>query len=90
MDRTAAAASTTTVRRQPAPRSQNSVASMSPQSQRRLRDVLLGPPRDPLAPDTRKHMALAAFLAWIGIGADGLSSSAYGPAEAFIALGTHS
>jgi len=37
--------------------------------------------------DTRKHMALAAVLAWIGIGADGLSSSSYGPAEAFIALG---
>ena len=90
MTATATAAATTTVRRQPAPRSQISVASMSPQSQRRLRDVLLGPPRDPMAPDTRKHMALAAFLAWIGIGADGLSSSAYGPAEAFIALGTHS
>jgi len=35
-------------------------------------------------------MALAAVLAWIGIGADGLSSSSYGPAEAFIALGSHS
>jgi amino acid transporter len=57
---------------------------------RRLRDVLLGPPRDPMSPETRKHIALAAFLAWIGIGADGLSSSAYGPAEAFIALGPHS
>jgi amino acid transporter len=57
---------------------------------RRLWDRLLGPPRDPLAPETRKHIALAAFLAWIGIGADGLSSSAYGPAEAFIALGSHS
>ena len=57
---------------------------------RRLRDVLLGPPRDPMSPDTRKHIALAAFLAWIGIGADGLSSSSYGPAEAFIALGPHS
>jgi amino acid transporter len=57
---------------------------------RRFRDVLLGPPRDPMSPDTRKHIALAAFLAWIGIGADGLSSSAYGPAEAFIALGPHS
>ena len=57
---------------------------------RRFRDVLLGPPRDPMSPDTRKHIALAAFLAWIGIGADGLSSSAYGPAEAFIALGSHS
>jgi amino acid transporter len=57
---------------------------------RRLRDVLLGAPRDPMSPETRKHIALAAFLAWIGIGADGLSSSAYGPAEAFIALGPHS
>jgi amino acid transporter len=57
---------------------------------RRLRDVVFGPPRDPLAPETRKHIALVAFLAWIGIGADGLSSSAYGPAEAFIALGAHS
>ena len=35
-------------------------------------------------------MALAAFIAWIGIGADGLSSSSYGPAEAYIALGPHS
>lgn len=56
----------------------------------RLRDLLFGAPRDPMRPETRKHIALAAFLAWIGIGADGLSSSAYGPAEAFIALGEHS
>ena len=54
-----------------------------------MRDALFGAPRDPMAPETRKHIALAAFLAWIGIGADGLSSSAYGPAEAFMALGTH-
>jgi amino acid transporter len=32
-------------------------------------------------------MSLVAFLAWVGLGADGLSSSAYGPAEAFKALG---
>ncbi len=63
---------------------------MNAPEKRRLRDVLLGPPRDPMAPGTRQHIALAAFLAWIGIGADGLSSSAYGPAEAFIALGPHS
>ncbi len=62
---------------------------MNTAQKRRLGDVVFGPPRDPLAPDTRKHIALAAFLAWIGIGADGLSSSAYGPAEAFIALGPH-
>ncbi len=30
-----------------------------------------------------------AFFAWVGLGADGLSSSAYGPEEAFIALGSH-
>ena len=28
-------------------------------------------------------MSLVAFLAWVGLGADGLSSSAYGPEEAF-------
>jgi len=34
-------------------------------------------------------MALVAFLAWVGLGADGLSSSCYGPEEAFRALGVH-
>jgi amino acid transporter len=34
-------------------------------------------------------VSLAAFLAWVGLGADGLSSSAYGPEEAFKALGAH-
>jgi len=32
---------------------------------------------------------LIPFLAWVGLGADGLSSSAYGPEEAFKALGEH-
>jgi amino acid transporter len=30
-----------------------------------------------------------AFFAWIGLGADGLSSSNYGPPEAFLTLGQH-
>ena len=34
-------------------------------------------------------MSLVAFLAWVGLGADGLSSSAYGPEEAYKALGSH-
>src|ERR1700693_4861496 len=34
-------------------------------------------------------VSLVAFLAWVGLGADGLSSSAYGPEEAFKALGSH-
>ena len=56
----------------------------------RLRDSLLGTPLDPFSGDTRKHVALIAFLAWIGLGADGLSSANYGPEEAFLALGMHS
>ena len=35
------------------------------------------------------HVSLIAFLAWVGLGADGLSSSSYGPEEAFKALGQH-
>src|SRR5436189_141006 len=35
------------------------------------------------------HVSLIAVLAWVGLGADGLSSSCYGPEEAFNALGTH-
>lgn len=53
------------------------------------RERLLGKARDPLSADTRHSIALAAFLAWVGLGADGLSSSAYGPEEAFRALGAH-
>ncbi len=55
----------------------------------RIRQLLLGAPLDPLSPTVRQHIALAAFIAWVGLGADGLSSSAYGPEEAFKALGTH-
>ena len=51
--------------------------------------LLLGAPRNLQGPDTRRHLALTAFLAWVGLGADGLSSSAYGPEEAFLALGAH-
>jgi amino acid transporter len=55
----------------------------------RIRERILGRPRDPLSAETRHSMALVAFLAWVGLGADGLSSSCYGPEEAFRALGVH-
>ncbi|MBI3545870.1 MAG: APC family permease [Gammaproteobacteria bacterium] len=55
----------------------------------RVRHVVLGPARDPMAPETHRHITLIALLAWVGLGADGLSSSAYGPEQAFRALGTH-
>ncbi|HKW81252.1 MAG TPA: APC family permease [Casimicrobiaceae bacterium] len=55
----------------------------------RLKRAVIGAPLDPLSQTTRQHIALAAFIAWVGLGADGLSSSAYGPEEAFKALGPH-
>src|ERR1700675_3906407 len=54
-----------------------------------LRQIALGAPLDPLNPKARQHIVLLAFLAWIGLGADGLSSACYGPEEAFLALGGH-
>jgi hypothetical protein len=55
----------------------------------RLKELLLGKPRDIRDPEVFHKISLAAFLAWVGLGADGLSSSAYGPDEAFRALGPH-
>jgi len=40
----------------------------------------------PLDPKKRQHTLLIAFLAWIGLGADGLSSACYGPEQAFLIL----
>jgi amino acid transporter len=48
---------------------------------------ILGKARDIRDPKVFHQMSLVAFLAWVGLGADGLSSSSYGPAEAFKALG---
>ena len=50
---------------------------------------VLGKPRDVNDPHVLHKISLIAFLAWVGLGADGLSSSAYGPEEAFRALGNH-
>jgi amino acid transporter len=55
----------------------------------RVRRAVLGAPRDVADTSQLHKMTLVAFLAWVGLGADGLSSSAYGPEEAFLALGRH-
>ncbi|MGZ3182680.1 MAG: APC family permease [Telluria sp.] len=55
----------------------------------KIREIILGKALDPMKSETRHSMALVAFLAWVGLGADGLSSSAYGPEETFRALGAH-
>jgi amino acid permease-like protein len=55
----------------------------------RARRVIFGEPKDVTAPHAFHHLSLIAFLAWVGLGADGLSSSAYGPEETFKQLGDH-
>ncbi|HTL05984.1 MAG TPA: amino acid permease, partial [Gemmatimonadales bacterium] len=55
----------------------------------RLRRLLVGKPRDLHDRSIFHRLSLIAFLAWVGLGADGLSSSAYGPEEAFKQLGQH-
>jgi amino acid transporter len=55
----------------------------------RVRRVLIGRPRDLRDQSIFHRLSLVAFLAWVGLGADGLSSSAYGPEEAFKQLGEH-
>lgn len=48
--------------------------------------LLIGGKRE-IDPGVFHKVSLVAFLAWVGLGADGLSSSSYGPEEAFKALG---
>src|SRR5215472_5269565 len=49
----------------------------------KIRRLLFGPPKDVHDHQTFHSISLVAMLAWVGLGADGLSSSAYGPDEAF-------
>jgi amino acid transporter len=55
----------------------------------RIRDTLIGKPRNIKDPSLVHKLALIPILAWIGLGADGLSSASYGPEEAFRVLGRH-
>jgi amino acid transporter len=56
---------------------------------RSLKNLVIGKSRDPRDTAVFHRLSLVAFFAWIGLGADGLSSSNYGPAEAFLTLGEH-
>ncbi len=56
---------------------------------RRLRKALVGRARSVYDRAVFHKLTLAAFMAWVGLGSDGLSSSCYGPAEAFLALQGH-
>ncbi|HVN23804.1 MAG TPA: APC family permease [Syntrophorhabdales bacterium] len=50
---------------------------------------IIGAPKDVEDRHIWHKISLIPILAWIGLGADGLSSSSYGPEEAFRALGQH-
>jgi len=50
---------------------------------------IIGAARDINEPSLFHKLSLTPILAWVGLGADGLSSSSYGPEEAFRALGQH-
>jgi amino acid transporter len=55
----------------------------------RLERLLLGREKSPLERGIFHRLSLIAFFAWVGLGADGLSSSCYGPEEAYLALQGH-
>ena len=56
---------------------------------KRIKTIFIGRSRNPQDSTIFHKISLIAFFAWIGLGADGLSSSCYGPQEAFLALQHH-
>lgn len=55
----------------------------------RLKTLIIGGSRSIEDSSLFHNLTLIAFFAWVGLGADGLSSSAYGPEEAYLALQGH-
>src|SRR6201996_8002145 len=67
---------------------QSSDAKSLPAKSSFFRSMVFGKPRDINDPSLFHSISLIPFLAWVGLGVDGLSSCAYGPDEAFRALFT--
>ncbi len=53
---------------------------------KRLKNLIIGEGKSVHDTSVFHKLTLVAFFAWVGLGADGLSSSCYGPEEAFRAL----
>lgn len=64
---------------------------MAPNSSlgRKTKELLIGKSLNLKDTSIFHNLSLVAFFAWVGLGSDGLSSSCYGPAEAYLALGEH-
>jgi amino acid transporter len=56
----------------------------------KLKGIILGEAKDIRDPGVFRRLSLVAFFAWVGLGADGLSSANYGPEESFLSLGANS
>ena len=56
---------------------------------RQIKTIILGGKHNIEDTSLFHKLTLIAFFAWIGLGADGLSSSCYGPEEAFLAVHGH-
>ncbi|HVZ66288.1 MAG TPA: APC family permease [Lacunisphaera sp.] len=56
---------------------------------RSFRSLVFGRARSLTEHNLFHKLSLVALLAWVGLGADGLSSSCYGPEETFKALGSN-
>jgi amino acid transporter len=63
---------------------------MLAQTRKKIEELFFGKAKDPNDPSVHHGIRLVAFLAWVGLGADGLSSACYGPEATFKALGEHS
>ena len=56
---------------------------------KKLRKLFIGSSRNPKDKTLFHKISLIAFFAWVALGADGMSSSSYGPEEAFRTLVGH-
>jgi amino acid transporter len=56
---------------------------------KKVKETVIGNPRDLSDNNTFRQISLIVFLAWVGLGSDALSSSCYGPEEIYKNLGVH-
>ncbi len=67
----------------------NTERSGAESGKKKFRKLVIGSAKNLNDKSLFHKLSLVAFLAWVGLGADGLSSSCYGPEEAFLALAGH-
>ena len=51
-----------------------------------VKEIFIGKAKNPTDRSIFQNISLIALFAWVGLGADGLSSSCYGPEQAFVVI----